>query len=81
VAGCQLNARFPPTPESGPEGAPVLDDKGKPKKLAAATWLDRNRPVEQMTWAPGEPPLIRDRSSCRALTESSCLMRSIAAPR
>jgi hypothetical protein len=59
-AAASVNARIPPTPE-GPEGAPVLDDKGKPKKIAAATWLDRNRPVEQMTWAPGEPPLIRDR--------------------
>jgi hypothetical protein len=29
--------------------------------LKAATWLDRNKPVEQMTWAPGEPMLIRDR--------------------
>src|SRR5262249_15203871 len=24
-------------------------------------WLDQNRPVEQMTWAPGEPTEIRDR--------------------
>jgi hypothetical protein len=29
--------------------------------LSAATWLDQNRPVEQMTWAPGEPMLIADR--------------------
>jgi hypothetical protein len=29
--------------------------------LAAATWLDQNRPVEQMIWAPGEPMLIADR--------------------
>lgn len=30
-------------------------------KASASDWLDRNRPVEQMTWAPGEPPLIYDR--------------------
>ena len=29
--------------------------------LSAAAWLDRNKPVEQMTWAPGEPMLIADR--------------------
>ena len=38
-----------------------LDDKGKPKYIPAATWLYRNRPVEQMTWVPGEPQLVRDR--------------------
>lgn len=29
--------------------------------VAASTWLDRNAPVEQMTWAPGEPTLIEGR--------------------
>jgi hypothetical protein len=29
--------------------------------LSAAAWLDRNKPVEQMTWSPGEPMLIADR--------------------
>src|SRR5262249_6189353 len=38
-----------------------FDKNGKPKMLPAADWLDRNKPVEQMTWAPGEPMLIRDR--------------------
>jgi len=27
----------------------------------ASYWLDDNKPVEQMTWAPGEPLVIRDR--------------------
>jgi hypothetical protein len=31
------------------------------KKILASTWLDKNRAVEQMTWAPGEPMMIRDR--------------------
>jgi Family of unknown function (DUF5906) len=30
-------------------------------KLKASTWIDQNRPVEQMTWAPGEPAVIGDR--------------------
>lgn len=29
--------------------------------IPAAVWLDQNRAVEQMTWAPGEPPVIDDR--------------------
>ena len=44
-----VNSRFPP----------IGDDAGKP--LPASKWLDKNRPVEQMTWAPGLPTLIRDR--------------------
>jgi hypothetical protein len=27
----------------------------------ASDWLDRNRPVEQMTWVPGQPTVIDDR--------------------
>ncbi|MEX2125813.1 MAG: primase-helicase family protein [Woeseia sp.] len=29
--------------------------------MKASAWLDENRPVDQMTWAPGEPMLIEDR--------------------
>jgi hypothetical protein len=36
-----------------------IEDNGK--AVSAATWLDQHRHVEQMTWAPGEPPVIRDR--------------------
>jgi Family of unknown function (DUF5906) len=43
-----VNARVPPVPAGD-------------KPLPASVWLDRNRPVEQMTWCPGEPMLIRDR--------------------
>ena len=28
---------------------------------SASAWLDTNRAVEQMTWAPGLPELVRDR--------------------
>jgi hypothetical protein len=30
------------------------------KGLKANLWLDQNRPVEQMTWAPGEEMLVRN---------------------
>ena len=43
-----VNARLPKVHE----GAVVL---------SPATWLDQNRPVDQMTWAPGEPLVIWDR--------------------
>lgn len=44
-----VNSRIPPIPIDGG------------KKVAANVWLDQNRAVEQMTWAPGEPMLIYDR--------------------
>jgi hypothetical protein len=37
----------------------LLDSESKPMKATA--WLDLNRPVEQMTWAPGEPLVVEDR--------------------
>jgi Family of unknown function (DUF5906) len=33
----------------------------KDKSIPASTWIDRHQAVEQMTWAPGEDELIRDR--------------------
>ena len=44
-----VNARLPPV--IGPDG----------KQIPPSRWLDQNRPVEQMTWAPGGPQLILDR--------------------
>ena len=44
-----VNARLPPV--TGPDDMPI----------AASKWLDQNRPVEQMSWVPGAPQLIRDR--------------------
>ena len=38
-----------------------VGEDGKPKFIPASVWLDRNKPIEQMTWTPGEPMLIRDR--------------------
>jgi hypothetical protein len=49
-----INARLPAIESIDPK-------TGKPKTITASTWLDQNRPVEQMTWAPGEPMLITGR--------------------
>jgi Family of unknown function (DUF5906) len=56
-----VNARVPPVPHVDGTGKPILDDQGNPQYLAASKWLDQNRRVEQMTWAPGEAMLIADR--------------------
>jgi hypothetical protein len=56
-----VNARIAPISIKDASGRPVLDDEGKPKTMTASAWLDRHRPVEQMTWAPGVPDLIRGR--------------------
>jgi Family of unknown function (DUF5906) len=52
--GSSINGRIPPIPVG-------IDEKGKPKAITASCWLDQNKPIEQMTWAPGEPMLIRNR--------------------
>jgi hypothetical protein len=49
-----VNSRIPPIPVPPSQG-------GNRKSLSAAAWLDRDKPVEQMTWAPSEPKIIRDR--------------------
>jgi hypothetical protein len=41
-----INAKIPP----------LIGENGKP--ISASAWLDRNKSVEQMTWAPGKPMLI-----------------------
>jgi hypothetical protein len=44
------------------KGKPVRDkETGMPLTVKASAWLDRNRPVEQMTWAPNEPVLVHNR--------------------
>jgi hypothetical protein len=50
--GASVNARLPPVPAG-------LD--GKEKFIPATRVLDQEAPVEQITWAPGEPELIRGR--------------------
>src|SRR5262249_30562896 len=60
-AASSVNVRIPPQVLVGADGKPVLNDKGEPKIIPASAWLDRNRPVEQMTWAPGLPMIIEGR--------------------
>jgi hypothetical protein len=59
-AGASVNARLPRMPLLDQYGQPLLDN-GKIITISPTTWLDRNRPVEQMTWCPGLPMLIADR--------------------
>jgi hypothetical protein len=59
--GASVNARIPPIVLRDAKGDPVLDDEGDEVEIKASQWLDRNKPVEQMTWAPGQPLLIKDR--------------------
>jgi hypothetical protein len=56
-----VNARVPPLPLFQRDGKPKLDKHGEQMFQAASAWLDANAAVEQMTWAPGEPMLVRDR--------------------
>jgi Arm DNA-binding domain/Family of unknown function (DUF5906) len=61
-----VNARIPPVPLVDENGLPTINKKGEPVKIEAHRWLDKNRPVEQMTWWPGMPELIEDRLTSHA---------------
>ena len=56
---------FKPTREMWPASSvnaripPIAMGDGKP--VPASSWLDSNKPVEQATWAPGEPMEIEDK--------------------
>src|SRR5262249_14203029 len=56
-----VNSRIEPVPLYDESGRPIVDDKGRQKYIPANAWLDQNKAVEQMTWAPGLPMLIKDR--------------------
>lgn len=53
-----VNSRIAPVLLFDPAGQPILDERGNQKRIAANQWLDHNRPVEQITWAPGQPQVI-----------------------
>jgi hypothetical protein len=55
-----VNSILPPQIIIGPGGQP-LKSGGKIVQLRPSQWLDRYRRVEQMTWAPGLPEIIRDK--------------------
>jgi hypothetical protein len=56
-----VNSRLPPVAVTQQDGTPVKGRNGKAKYIQPSSWLDVHRAVEQMTWAPGEPPIIIDR--------------------
>ncbi len=55
-----VNARVPPVPLLDASGRPI-EEEGKQRFIPASLWLDKNRSVVQMTWAPGLPMLVQDR--------------------
>ena len=59
--GASVNSRLPRVPVLDQHRRPKYDKHGKPITISPTSWLDRNRPVEQMTWAPGLPMTIKDR--------------------
>jgi Family of unknown function (DUF5906) len=57
---------FTPTGEMWPASSvnsrvPAVTIPMREKPIPAASWLDKNRAVEQMTWAPGKPSVIDDK--------------------
>lgn len=60
--GKSVNACIPPIPRKKKDGSLVLAKKSKQPILDPATrWLDQHQRVEQISWAPGMPEIIRDR--------------------
>jgi hypothetical protein len=61
---CSIAYIFAPTGELWPAASvnariPPITVGDKP--VTATAWLDHNKPVEQMTWAPSEPQIITGR--------------------
>ena len=48
-----VNSRLPRIPMKKKNGEAVLDENNKPKHHKPTDWLDKRKPVEQMTWSPG----------------------------
>jgi hypothetical protein len=67
-----VNARLAPVAMTDRHGRPELDDDGQQRFIAANKWLDQHQPVEQMTWAPGEPQVIKD----RLISEGGWILRN-----
>jgi hypothetical protein len=59
--GASVNSRLPTIKLTDAHGQPILDEKGKQKAVSPTAWLDKHKPVEQMTWAPGLPLIINDK--------------------
>jgi hypothetical protein len=52
---------YVPTREPWPASSVNARVPPPAKNLSASAWLDQHRPVEQMTWAPGQPIVIANR--------------------
>jgi hypothetical protein len=56
-----IDSRFPRQPLVKPNGSPQRNRDGKRITVKPSCWLDQNKAVEQMTWAPGERWIIEGR--------------------
>jgi hypothetical protein len=59
--GSSVNKRLPAVPLFYDDGRPMFDGEREQETELPTRWLDRNRRVDQMTWAPGQAELIEDR--------------------
>jgi hypothetical protein len=58
----RVNARLPKIKLFDGNGQPVMDENtGEQKEIRPSDWLAKHGPVEQMTWAPGLPQIIKDK--------------------
>ena len=53
-----VDARVPPCEVVDSSGNPIFKPNGEPLREPASDWLSAHAPVEQMTFAPGEPQII-----------------------
>jgi hypothetical protein len=57
-----VNGLLPQVPRLDRQGRPILNKKsGAQRTEKPADWLDKNKAMHQMTWAPGYPQIIRDK--------------------
>jgi hypothetical protein len=56
-----VNSRIRPIELTGDNGKPIRDKNGEQVTLSASAWLDRFKPVEMLTWAPGLPMIVEDK--------------------
>jgi hypothetical protein len=56
-----VDSRFAPLPLVNSDGIPLRKQDGGRMIIKPSRWLDQNKAVEQMTWAPGEQKIIEGR--------------------
>jgi hypothetical protein len=59
--GAGIDNVFPRMEVIGKNGQPKRNKKGQIVTEPATKWLDKNRGIQQATWCPGQPMLIKDR--------------------